>query len=361
MLIGQKIIIVTNADLAGAPIHVLEIARGLKEKGETSIFVFGEIGPIEKLCREYGHLVYVIKHMRSKISPVADFIAIVNILKIVLKHKPSIIHVHSTKAAMLGRCAGLLLGVKVIYTVHGWGFGAGRQPLLSKLIWLIEKTLVYSTSKYIAVSKCDKEQGVSSLRIPEEMIDVIYNGIPDINNHSDREKILYDCIMVARDDLQKDYNTLFKALSILKFRLAVVGRGTDTIDFKHRARMICGENISMVEFLGLRSDIADLLRQSRVFVLSSKYEGLPISIIEAMRAGLPIIASNVGGVPEMVSSENGRLVNAGDFHELASAISYYISNQTIAHNHGKCSRQIFEKLFKNREMLTKIYALYESV
>jgi len=115
-----------------------------------------------------------------------------------------------------------------------------------------------------------------------------------------------------------------------------------------------------VDFLGARTDVAQLLASSDIFVLASRFEGLPISILEAMRAGLPVVATNVGGVRELVDDQTGILVPAGDPSSLAAAIRELIANPQLRTLLGKNGRIKFEKNFRAEAMTEKIIAVYNT-
>ncbi len=117
-----------------------------------------------------------------------------------------------------------------------------------------------------------------------------------------------------------------------------------------------------VEFLGLRGDVEKLLAEAQVFVLASNYEGFPISIVEAMRAGLPVVASDVGGVCESVcDGENGFLVPRGDVPTLRERLQRLISNETLRARMGAASRRRYVEEFTAKRMVSKTLAVYEKV
>ena len=118
----------------------------------------------------------------------------------------------------------------------------------------------------------------------------------------------------------------------------------------------------MFHFLGNRTDVDDILNQNDIFCLISNYEGLPISIIEAMRAGMPIIASDVGGVNELVQDEvNGFLIPRGNISELVKKLEYILHNRELIKFMGVASREIYEKEYTAAQMNQKIHMVYNEI
>src|SRR5690606_1868117 len=167
----------------------------------------------------------------------------------------------------------------------------------------------------------DRKIGVQKIGIPESRISTIYNGILDTDARAVPEQSS-TVVMVARFAPQKDYATLLRAIDNLSCEVICVGSGTDSEEFRQIARKLAPRSEGRVQFLGVRPDVDHVLAKSGIFVLSSRFEGLPISIIEAMRAGLPIVASDVGGVPELlVERGNGYLFEAGDSDTLTTLLT----------------------------------------
>ncbi|WP_113928344.1 glycosyltransferase [Bacillus sp. P14.5] len=168
--------------------------------------------------------------------------------------------------------------------------------------------------------------------------------------------------MVARFSAQKDYKTLIQSITKVEgdFRVRLVGDGELIGEIK---QIVLQLNLSdKVEFLGKRNDVIDLLRESDVFILSTNYEGLPISIIEAMSQGLPVVATDVGGVNELIAdNKNGYLVRRKDSDQLAEKIKNLISDQALRNSMGDESYKRFRDKFTSKVMLDKTFNVYEEI
>lgn len=357
------LLVVTNADLAGAPIHVRDLALDLHHRGNNVSVIFGERGQIKDDLDHVGIKTFVVPTMRSNINIRQDICSVRELFRIVKSVSPDVIHAHSSKAGLIARVVGFYLNLPVIYTVHGWGFGLGRPKIISIFVYLTELILSIITAKFIAVSNADREIGLKYLGLKSSRISAIYNS----SNFKPllRGKIFgnLNLIMVARNNPQKDYNTFFKALALSNFDSAmIVGRGTDEDSFIANAHALLGDNFKKVLFLGSRSDVEALLEKSSIFVLISRFEGLPISIIEALSKGLPVLASAVGGVPELVSQGvNGFLFNPGDFEGLALRINELSNDPRKIESFGEASYARFVRDFGVNSMVDKVLNVYSSV
>jgi glycosyltransferase involved in cell wall biosynthesis len=354
--------LVTRAERGGAQAHVLDLAMGMSERFEVVVGT-GEEGFLTDACRELRIPVHVVPDLNREIKPVTDLLSLRVLMQLMRRTRPDIVHAHTFKAGFLGRFAAKHLQIASIYTVHMWPFG--RSVPLS---W----RLTAPACERLAANWCDRVITVSEvgtkLAAEHRICDLskvisIRNGIPD---HPARARLDHDadvrCVMVARFTDFKDHPLLLRAFAQVpgKARLVLVGDGS-TLPAATELTAKLGMR-DRVEFLGVRSDVPELLAETDVFVLASKQETLPISILEAMRAGLPVIASDVGGVSEeVIDGETGLLVTPGSVEELQAALSKLFSNRTLRKAMGRAGRRRFEKMFLADMMINKTAALYSEV
>jgi glycosyltransferase involved in cell wall biosynthesis len=357
----RVMVVVTNADLAGAPIHVRDLVLGLQKRGVTLSVVFGEHGPVESDLRAAGVDTHVVPTMRSHISPVADWHSFRTLLALGRIFQPDLVHVHSSKAGLIGRLVASLLRVPSVYTVHGWGFGRGRRIKVGAFVFVTEWLLAWLTKRFITVSGADRQLGLKFLPIRQSRIRTIYNATPFTPSPAHLRPEGLHIIMVARDAYPKDYGTLFKALNQVSFDSAtVVGEGTQTPAFIEGASRQCGAAATRVRFLGLSNGVEDLLENASVVVLSSRFEGLPISLIEAMSKGLPVVASRVGGIPELVDEgRNGYLFEPGDADALAGYLNRIQRDPSLRISMGQSSLEKFQCHFSMQSMIEQTVTVYK--
>jgi glycosyltransferase involved in cell wall biosynthesis len=354
------LMVVTNADLAGAPVHVRDLALGLLARGFNLHVVFGDDGPICDQLTQAGIATSCVPTLRSNINPWQDWQSFKTLCAIVNSVKPTVLHLHSSKAGLVGRLVAWRLALPAVYTVHGWGFGPGRRKVVSLFVRMTEWLCRPLTARYIAVSETDHLMGMSHLSIKPDTIQTIYNGSAFVAGPHTANPGCMVVVMVARNDHPKDYTTLFRALAKANFDEAIlVGKGTDAEAFKNQAQNILGPKVDRLKFLGASSQVEALLAQANVMVLSSRFEGLPISLIEGMSKGLVLLASRVGGVPELVQvGVNGFLFDAGDDEALAAHLNNLYQNPHLRQSMGAASLQRFTADFELDAMVEKTIEQY---
>ena len=273
--------------------------------------------------------------------------------------KPDLVHLHSSKAGLVGRVAARRAGVPAVFTAHGWGFTDGVPRRRRNVVLASEWLAARWTQKIIAVSEADRRLALRyRVARPEELV-TIHNGIDDTPQRAFPAGEPPTVIMVARFVPQKDPQLLLEALSGITspYHLLLVGDGPGRPQIEAQARALGLDNI---EFLGTRDDVPDLLARSHVFVLPTKWEGFPISILEAMRAGLPVVASDVGGVREAVGEgETGFLVPRGDAAGLRARLELLLENPDLRVRLGAEGRRRYEVRFGLGRMLEKTRAVYD--
>ena len=246
-------------------------------------------------------------------------------------------HASSSKAGVLGRLAAAATRVPIrIFTVHGWAFSA-YSGLASRLYRVSDRLMAPLTTVTICVSEQELAAGLEAGTCRAERSVVIHNAV-DVAAapRSRHDRPVPRLIAVGRLKAPKDFLTLVRALARLPeggFEALLVGDGPDRGEIEDEIRELGVEG--RVQLAGERSDVPALLADSDVFVLSSRSEGLPVSVLEAMAAELPVVASNVGGLGELVvDGETGLLVPPGDPEALAEALGRLIEDRELRRRLG---------------------------
>ncbi len=253
-----------------------------------------------------------------------------------------------------------------VFTAHGWAFTEGISELKRWVYTFVERSAAKWTDRIICVSEYDRKLALDYSVAAEAKLIAVHNGIPlleDVDLARPDKGDVVNIIMVARFSEQKDHGLLLEAVpninSRQRFRVQLVGDGEKFDEMMTRAQQMGLEN---VEFLGNRSDVASLLSQAHIFVLTSNWEGFPLTILEAMQAGLPVVASDVGGVREAVTEgTTGYLIPRGDVQTLTSRLQYLINEPGIRAQMGINARRIFEENFTLDKMMHETIAVYEKV
>lgn len=356
---------ITSSSWGGAQLHVLELCKDQLRRGNEVIFVVGNRGLLLDKVRKLKKVkIITISSLVRQIDPINDIKAIFNLRKIIKKEQPDIVHLHSSKAGVIGRiaCVGLRNKLKVIFTVHGWAFTDGiTSPLRKGIFRIVERSVNSLTDLFICVSEYDKKIGMRDgvLKSNSNAI-VIHNGSPVAEdsaiNYSVHSPL--KLVMVARFSPQKDQASLIKAVKHLPkdlYTLTFVGDGSTLDECKTLVKKLSLEN--NINFVGFKENVNKYLIDNDVYILSTHYEGLPISIIEAMSYGLPILATNVGGNSEMVKNNvNGFLYDSRS--ELVKDLNYIINNPNVVKKMGQQSYRIFNSEYSLTGCLDKINNVY---
>ena len=353
--------ICTNSDLAGAPIHVKGLILGLHHRVEIKA-IFGEHGPIVDCLESAGVPCKVLSRMRSSISPINDLIVLLQLVKELLSYKPDIVHLHSAKAGMLGRLACIITRTPWVYTVHGWGW-RGFGKIKSNLLFFIEKILSFSFNGfYIYVSKSVEDDGINKLKIDTRRSRVIFNGV-DAFGYTAEPIGPLRILMAARVCKAKDHETLIRAFDCLTIPsiLILCGEGTNTDEFKKLTLNWAPRRSTDIEFLGVCTDVPSLLQSVNIFSLISNFEALPISIIEAMASERAVIASDVGGVSELIQNNvNGLIVSRSGIHELIDGFTR-LENVEFRKYLARNSRIRYQSAFTKTGMIMSVWEVYTHV
>jgi len=286
------------------------------------------------------------------------------IKKTVKDFKPDLIACHSTAAGFLGRLA-VRDKVPTTFTAHGWAFTKGTPFLRKSAAILIEKIAGKFCSKIICVSDFDKSLVLKYKIVPINKIEVVHNGV-NVQDIQDVQNSKLSIIFVGRLAKPKDPLLLLKAFNDLsselrnKASISIIGDGPKS---KELEKFIKETRLQGVNLLGSmpRAKVLEILKKSDIFVLISNWEGFPYTIIEAMSCGLPVIASDVGGIKEAINNECGILVKRGDKQGIKDALERLFKNPSLIKEMGKNARERLEKEFSLGKMLKETEQVYKKV
>ncbi len=355
--------VITKSEIAGAQAHVAELIDGFLDQYKLTV-VSGDKGYLTEHAGAKNVTTHICKNLCPVISLKHDTVAIYEIERYLRANRFDLVHAHSSKAGFIARMAARRAGIPSIFTAHGWAFAEGI-PLLKRLLAVFAE--IYAarhTNRIITVSKKDRTLGLRFRVADQDKLVTIHNGIRDIKSldKHERGQDQFTIVMVARFTPQKDQFTLVKALKRVNHSasLMLVGDGPTRSGVQNLVREL---NLTeRVVFLGTRKDVHNILTAADVFVLTSNWEGLPISVLEALRAGRPVIATNTGGIPETVfEGENGFLIPRGNDRILAEQLNKLIADNSLRRQFGAASRRIYEQSFRLERFLQKTQKLYHQV
>ena len=358
--------ILTRSDaIGGVQIHVRNFSKMMNEKMHDAHIIVGGNGTYIQHLLDEGHNVHSIKFLKKNINPIFDLLAFFELIICLRRIRPEIVSTHSSKAGVLGRLASRLLGIPIVFTAHGWAFTEGIGRIKQSFYSKIETVMSIMTYKIITVSNYDLNLALEKKITEKNKILSIHNGMPEISERfvskisSNRIKIC----MVARFDTQKDHMTLLTSLAEIKdlsWNIDFLGDGPLLSSVKKYAQDLDIED--RVNFLGHVSDVSIFLSEAQIFTLISNWEGLPRSIIEAMRSGLPIVATDVAGVKEMVEDNvNGYLIPRKDSKILSKRLESLIADEELRKRMAKESIKKYQEGFTLDRTFDRTLAIYQEI
>lgn len=357
--------VITRSDtIGGAHVHVLDLACAYMQEGHQVVVMVGGNGPFADLLRSRGVLVCNLRWLVRPIRPYADLLALIELMVELRRIRPDLVHAHSAKAGLLGRIAAKLARFPAVFTAHGWSFTEGIAERSRRFSMILERLVGRLSKSIICVSDYDYRLALDCGVVDPGSLVRIHNGVPDVESGLRAlpgSAGTLRIVSVARLDVPKDHALLLNALGYLRdlpWQLELIGDGPLTDQTKAQAAAL--GIADRVLFSGLCKDVPQRLSAAHLFVLVSEWEGLPLSILEAMRAGLPVLASDVGGVSEAVQDGlTGCLVPRGDKEALVRGLRDLLSDSAKRVRMGRAGRSTFEQEFTFELMKGRTLAVYE--
>ena len=344
---------ITKSEAGGAQTHVFQLSKYMKEKGHTVAIMSFPGGELEKLAKENNITFHPNIYFKNSFNPILGLKAMKRIAEVVDVFKPDIVSCHSSIAGFWTRLV-IKNKIPTIFTAHGWGFTDGVSKAKKIIVSLAERIAGRYCNKIICVSEYDRQLALKNNIVPREKLITIHNGV-ELFQREKTDNII-NIVFIGRLSEQKDPELLINAFSELKeenTNLLIIGGGEKEERLKKTKR----DNVLITGSL-TRAETLNKLKNADIFVLTSFWEGFPRSILEAMSFGLPVIASDVGGVSEIVDNSVGYLIKRGDKEGLKRTLKELIDNKAIRLEKGNNARKRIEESFTLDKMLSKTEQVY---
>jgi len=367
--------LVTRLDLGGAQQNTLHTVRHLDRRAYEPVLVCGPGGMLDgEAVADPSLRTVFVDSLRREISPLHDLLALLELTKLLLAERPAVIHTHSSKAGILGRLAGALAGVPVIvHTYHGFGFHDRQQAPVKALYVFLERLCARFTDALIFVSKSNiayaSAHGIAAGEPVLIRSGVRLAGLPA---PVDAAKLkmsagvgMHKLLVVSVGNLKPQKNAadfVTAAAAVLEevpeARFVFLGDGPQRRPLEARAFALGLEG--KVLFLGWRRDAAQWLAAADAFVLTSLWEGLPRSLVEAMKSGLPCVCYATDGVTDLIKDGvNGLCVEPGDAAGLAARLTALLKDEPRRKELGAAAAAAIGPEFDIDGMVRAQEALYE--
>ena len=372
--------------MGGPALHVSYLSSGLRERGYETTLVAGSVSPGEQsmayVAEELGVQVTTIPHLHREISPLRDLLATFRLARIMRELRPQILHTHTAKAGAVGRAAALLAGRArppiVVHTFHGHVLRGYFGRFWTGVFRTLERLLARPTDVLVAVSPEVRDELVAMGIGPESKFAVIRLGIQleervaiDPATRAETRRVMgigddrFVVGWIGRMTGVKRTDDVLRAVRLLRDRgvdacLCMVGDGPD----RNQVEQLAGE-LGIVRhclFPGYQEEVGQFFSAFDVFVLPSGNEGTPVTAIEALAGGCPVVATRVGGVPDVVrDGEDGFLVEPGAVDELAERLAQLAADPKLRARMGASGRDRVVARYSVPRLIDDVDVLYRGL
>jgi len=376
---SRKILfVITKSNWGGAQAYVFALATQFAAKKYEVVVALGgtglpgaETGQLAERLTAAGIQVVRLNSMVRDISFTREFRSFQELERIIRIERPDILHLNSSKAGILGALAGRRCKVpRIVFTAHGWPHREPRPFFMRSVIWIASWLTVYLSHAIIAVSACDYR--TAPVFFSRKKIHIVRNGIAPFSLHSRSEaravlapslsSDTYWFQMHAELHPNKGIDRALRAFSTIlpsypQTRLVIVGDGQERGTLQDLADTL-GISAQVV-FAGFVPDARSYLAAADCYLMPSRKEGLPMALLEAGVASLPVIASATGGIPEVISDhENGLLIPPEGDAPLVTAMRALLDTPERARDFGAALHQHVTDSFSETRMVTETEAAY---
>lgn len=374
-------LVIARLNVGGPAVHVTLLAAGLKERGHAVELLTGRVSPTEGDMGYYAHErgVEPVFHedLGRELSPIKDLALFFRFLRYFRETRPDVVHTHTAKAGAVARPAAWLAGVPVIlHTFHGHVFRHYFGPLKSWIFLMIERILAALTTRIIVLGEEQKRE-IAELRIADPArISVVPLGLElealarrprRIGRLQARLGLAPDVRLVgivARLVPVKCHDDFFRAAAAVyaqrqKIAFLVVGDGELREWAGARVRELGIEPV--VHFLGWEKDMNEIYPELDILALTSRNEGLPTVIIEAMAAGVPVVSTRVGSVGDLIGTGEGFVVEPGDVEGIARGMVEILDDPENAAAMAAKGREKALGLYGSGRMVEDLDSLYRDL
>jgi glycosyltransferase involved in cell wall biosynthesis len=378
--------VIARLNMGGPALHVAYLTAGLAERGYDTTLVAGTLARGEDsmafVAEELGIDVVRIDDLRRDISPVRDALAVLRLARLIRRLRPRILHTHTAKAGAVGRLAALLAGDArppiVVHTFHGHVLRGYFDPARTAFFRLLERRLARVSTALVAVGPQVRDDLVALGVAPREKFAVVRLGIEvdqrvhaDANGRVEMRRLMgiapdrFAVGWIGRMTGVKRTDDVLLAFRRLRQRgvdacLCLVGDGPDRDRVERRAHELGVMRETF--FLGYQEDVAPFFAAFDAFVLPSVNEGTPVTAIEALAAARPVVATRVGGVPDVVrDGVDGFLVEAGAIDDLAERLARLAGDPALRARMGAAGRERVVSRYAVDRLVDDVDRLYRSL
>jgi glycosyltransferase involved in cell wall biosynthesis len=378
--------IITKLELGGAQLQTLALIRGLDRQRFAPMLATASAGILVPEARALDSVPVIgVSFLERALNPVYDGIALAQLIRLMRRARPDIVHTHSSKAGILGRIAAHQAGVRaIVHTVHGWSFNEFQPWWQRTLFCSSERACARWTDAIITVSEHDRAQGARQRIGCDAQYRVIRYGIDVAAFCADHPQRTPGAVSIRRawgvaeaellvgmiacfkpqksplDFVRAAAMTRARIGNAKKVRFVMVGDGMLRAAVLRAARQY-GMTDALI-LAGWRRDIPDVLGACDIIALTSRWEGMPIVALEACAAGKPMVVTDTKGIREVIrSEENGVLVAPADVPAYARALERIIVDEPLRKRFARQARTVLSDEYTHARMCARTQQVYEEI
>lgn len=354
---------ITKSNWGGAQRYVFDISTAAQAAGhEVSVLCGGNGVLVEKL-KKAGIRVVTLPFLGRDVKLADDIKSVWEVYRFLKTEKPDIFHINSSKMGGVGAFAARLAGIeKIIFTAHGWAFNAPGHWAAKMIIEEISWLTVLLSHKTICVSEAIGRAMADKPFVKDKLV-VVHNGIepftlPRRKRHGDKLVIGTIAELHRVKGLDVAIRAFARAFKYTDTTYEIVGEGDDRAYLENLSRELGVE--PQIKLLGFKENAREYLAEFDIFVLPSRSEALGYVLLEAGMAKLPVVASRIGGIPEIIKDEDtGLLFESQRFQELADKLKILSSNKEEAEMYGRNLHEFVVENFSKEKMVKETLKHYQ--
>ncbi|CUH42205.1 glycosyltransferase [Ruegeria atlantica] len=357
--------VIDSLRIGGAETLLLDLQDAAQKRGDQAKIAYFTPGPLEAEVARRG-----VETVRLSRSGLRDPRALIRAIKLIRTWDPHIVHTHLIKSDLIGQLAARCLNRHRVITLHNTDPWRKKRVLSG-----IYRTLTSGADACLAVTNNVADHVAQYGGYDRDRIEVVQNGV-DLDRFAaghappmdlSRFGIAENAVVIAkigRVTVQKDHENFLQAVTCLrernlKIHVLIVGDGELAEHVRERANSL-GLGDDQLTFTGNLRDMPALLAAIDIFVLASKWEGLPMALLEAMAAEVPVVSTAVGGIPDLIKDGvNGMLVAPSDPSALACALEKMIADADARKRLGRAGRSTVESRFSGEAMMDRLWSIYD--
>lgn len=356
--------------VGGVDIYARQITENINSENIENIIVSQPLTSEQSFYDSKGNLLkcYSISIARE-INPLFDLLALIKCVYIISIEKPDLIHAHSSKGGVLARLAGLFFQIKVLYTPHAFSFLSTQNYFKKKMYILIEKCLITTNTILLATSNSEKNLAINTVGFKPSKALVLNNAVnPVDSNELDPNQIHSNYICtIARPSYQKNLEMLLEVFLLVSKRykethLYIIGAGEYSPSLNKINQIISDysleDRITILPWI-TRKRVLSILKNSKIYVSTSRYEGMPFSVIESMSLKVPCILTDTDGNRDLVvDGFNGYIIKNMNIEQMSTKICTLIENNSKRKQLGQNAHAFYKKHHLLANFINKLTEYY---